>query len=169
MNRAILTMAVLLMTPAMPGFAAAEKAAYVDVAKVFDDYQKTKDNDKVLQEEGKKKEQERDAIVREIRQMKDELALLAEDAKAKKQEAMEGKMRQLADFDNAAKQTLGEKRNTIVRGIFKDIDDTVQRYGERKGLDMIFNERALVYHHPRLDVTKDILDELNKSYSKKKK
>ena len=161
--------AVLFLMTAVPAFAAGEKYAYVDVAKVFDEYQKTKDNDKTLQDAGKKKEEERDAIVHDIRQMKDELALLSEDAKAKKQEALENKMRQLADFDRAAKQDLGERRNKVVREIFKDIDDTIQRYGERKGFDLIFNERALLYHHAKLDVTKDALDELNKNYSKKRK
>ncbi len=150
-------------------FAAAEKYAYVDVAKVFDDYQKTKDNDKTLQDAGKKKEEERNALMSDVKALKDELALLAEDAKAKKQETLETKVRELQDFDRDAKRELGEKRNKVVREIFKDIDDTVQRYGERKGLDMIFNERALLFHSQKFDVTQEILTELNKGYSKKKK
>ena len=142
--------------------------AYVDVAKVFDDYQKTKENDRVLQDAGKKKEEERDAIVHEIRQLKDELALLADDAKTKKQDMMEAKVRDLQAFDQKAKEELGTQRNKVVKEIFKDIDDTIKRYGERKGLDFVFNERALVFHNPKKDVTTDIVSELNKGYTNKK-
>ena len=152
-----------------PGSAQAEKTAYVDVAKVFDGYQKTKDNDAKLQAAGKKKEEERDAIVHEIRRLKDEQALLAEDARDKKQEAIDAKVRELQEFDAAARRELGQERNQTVREIFKDIDDIVQRYGERKGYDFIFNDRVLLYRSARFDVSKEILDEINRNYQKQKK
>lgn len=152
-----------------PGFARAEKIAFVDVAKVFDGYQKTKDNDAKLQTAGKKKEEERDAVVHEIRRLKDEQALLAEDARDKKQEAIDAKVRELQEFDAAARRELGQQRNQTVREIFKDIDDVVQRYGERKGFDFVFNDRVLLYRSARFDVSKDVLDELNRSYQKQKK
>ncbi len=150
-------------------FAEGEKYAYVDVAKVFDEYQKTKDNDQVLQAAGKKKETERDSLVLEIRQMKDEMVLLADDAKLKKQEVLNTKIKTLQDFDMQAKQELGEQRNGVVRDIFKDIDDAVQRFGERKGLDFVFNERALLYRNSKYDVTAEVIQEINKDYSAKKR
>ena len=146
-----------------------DKYAYVDVAKIFDEYQKTKENDRILQQTGKKKEQERDALVNEIRQLKDEFVLLSDEAKAKKQETLDAKVRQLQDFDKNTRRDLGEERSKAVREIFKDIDDTVQRYGERQGYDLIFNDRALLYRSSKYDVTTDVLNELNKDYSKKKK
>ncbi|MBI3306509.1 MAG: OmpH family outer membrane protein [Candidatus Omnitrophica bacterium] len=160
-------MAAFLLAP-NHGYAAGEKIVFVDVAKIFDEYQKTKDQDKTLQEQGKKKEQERDALVHDIRKLKDELALLADSAKPKKQEALDAKVSELQAFDREAKNLLGQKRNEIVREIFKDIDDVVQRYGERKGYDMVLNERALVYRSAKLDVTGDVLKELNQNYAKKK-
>lgn len=146
-----------------------EKIAYIDVAKVFDAYLKTKDNDRTLQQSGKKKEEERDAIVHEIRQAKDELALLNDDAKAKKQDSMANKMKELQSFDAETRRVLGEQRNKVVREIFKDIDDEIQKYGQAKGLDLIYNERALLYHSTKMDATKDIIDALNKAYSSKKR
>ncbi len=152
-----------------PALAQADKIAYVDVAKVFDGYQKTKDNDAKLQTAGKKKEEKRDALVLEVRRLKDEQALLAEDAREKKQEAIDVKVRELQEFDLAARRDLGNQRNQTVKEIFKDIDDIVQRYGERKGYDLIFNDRVLLYRSPRFDVSRDILEELNRSYQKNKK
>ncbi len=144
----------------------AEQYAFVDVAKIFDEYQKTKDNDESLKAVGKTKEDERETIVKAVRALKDELVLLTDDAKAKKQDELDGKIRELQDFDQAAKRELGEKRNKLVREIFQDIDTVVQKYGERKGYDMIFNERALLYHSAKMDVTQDVLTELNKGYKK---
>ena len=152
-----------------PASARAEKISFVDVAKVFDGYQKTKDSDTKLQAAAKKKEEERDGLVHEVRRLKDEQALLAEDARGKKQEGIDLKVRELQDFDMAARRELGEQRNQTVKEIFKDIDDVVRRYGERKGLDFIFNDRVLLYRSSRYDVSRDILEELNRSYQKKPK
>lgn len=147
---------------------ASGKYGFVDVAKVFDEYVKTKENDRVLQEAGKKKEEERDSFVREIRQLKDELALLADDAKAKKQDALSKKIKELQDFDGDTRQALGEQRNGVVREIFKDIDDTVQALGQKKGLDFVFNDRALLYRNPKFDLTREVTEQLNKNFSPKK-
>lgn len=146
--------------------ALAEQYAFVDVAKIFDEYQKTKDNDEALKVVGKAKEDERENLVKSVRALKDELVLLTDDAKTKKQDELDGKIRELQDFDQAAKRELGEKRNKLVREIFQDIDTVVQKFGERKGFDMIFNERALLYHSGKLDVTQEVLTELNKGYKK---
>lgn len=144
----------------------AEEYGFVNVALVFDKYQKTIDNDKMLQETGKKKEKDRDAIVSEIRQLKDELVLLTDDAKAKKQENLDAKIRELQEFDQAAKDELGNTRRDAIQGIFKDIDDVVQAIGKRKNLSFIFNERALLYHSDKYDITEEVLTELNNAYQK---
>lgn len=144
----------------------AEQLGYVDVAVLFDEYEKTKQNDAELKKVGETKEQDREKIVKEIRALKDELVLLTDSAKMEKQDALDGKIRELQDFDTAAKRDLGERRNKLVREIFKDIDEAVQRFGERKGLDMILNERALLYHNNKYDVTQEVLKELNGTYKK---
>lgn len=160
---AIFSAAIFALTA---GHAMAENYAFVDVAKVFDEYDKTKDNDTVLKDMGQAKEQERENLVKDIRALKDELVLLSDDAKVTKQEALDAKIRELQDFDRDTKRDLGERRSKLVREIFQDIDDVVQRFGERKGYDMIFNERALLYHNAKLDVTEEVLKELNKGYKK---
>ncbi|MBN1688848.1 MAG: OmpH family outer membrane protein [Candidatus Omnitrophica bacterium] len=160
---------VLILTFTISGLVYAEggKTGYVDVARVFDDYEKTKDNDRILQEAGRKKEEERDALVHEVRQIKDELLLLDGDAKNSKQEKLEKKVEELQNFDRDAKNELGQQRSEIVREIFQDIDSTVQEYGEKKGYDFIFNEKAMIYSNPANDATDDVLKELNKKYTKR--
>ena len=79
-------------------FAKEYKIGYVDLAKVFDDYKKTKDSEKVLADKGKAKEAERKALVDELRKLKDEQSLLSEKAKAEKQTVIDGKIKNLQDF-----------------------------------------------------------------------
>ncbi len=144
------------------------KFAYVDVAKVFDEYDKTKLFDKQLQEEGKKKQEQRDGLIYEVRKLRDEQALLAEDKKREAQGKIEAKLKELEDFDGQVQRELGERRNTVMKEIFADIDDLMKRIGQRKGYDLIFNERALLHKSPSLDLTNEVLTELNNEYRKKK-
>ena len=48
-------------------FAKELKMAYVDLAKVFDEYKKTKDAEKSLEETGKSKEAERQKLIDEVK------------------------------------------------------------------------------------------------------
>jgi len=150
-------------------FAAGDNYATVNVAKLFDEYQKTKDNDATLQEEGTQKQKEKDAIADEVRKMKDELELLNDDAKKAKQDAIDQKVRELQDFDLQVRRTLGEKRQAVIKEIFNDIDGVVQKYGQAKGYDYILNDRALLYQNKKFDITDKILEDLNKNYVKVKK
>jgi len=153
---------------AKPLFAADQKVAYVDIGKVFDEYEKTKKFDKDLQEEGKLKQKERDEKVLGIRKLKDEQAILADDKKKDAEAGIEKKLRDLEEFDQSVRQQLNEKRDGVVKEIFQDIDGLLKQYGERKGYDFIFNDRALLYRNPKYDQTSEVLKELNESYKKKK-
>ncbi|MBI4395040.1 MAG: OmpH family outer membrane protein [Candidatus Omnitrophica bacterium] len=149
--------------------AAKEKFATVDIGKIFDEYEKTKKHDQEFQTEGRLKQEERDAIVHEIRRLRDEQALLSEDARREKQAAIDAKIKELENFESEVSKTLGEKRNKAVREVFQDIENVMNQYGERKGYDLIFNDRALLYKNKQFDVTPDILKELNDNYRKKKR
>ena len=146
-----------------------ERFATVDIGKVFDEYDKTKKYDQESQTEGRLKQEERDAIVHEIRRLRDEQALLSDEAKREEQSAIDEKMKDLDNFDNEARAKLGEKRNQAVREVFQDIENVMSQYGERKGYDLIFNDRALLYKGKQFDVTAEVLKELNERYRKAKR
>ena len=138
------------------------KIGYVDLAKVFDQYKKTKDSESVLTEKGKAKEAERKKMVDELRKLKDEQALLSDKAKAEKQGIIEDKVKVLQDFDKKAQEDLFKERNDILGGILKDIEKVVTDYSKETGYDIILNSRALLYGAEQYDVTEEILKRLNK-------
>ena len=146
--------------------ARAEKIGYVDVAKVFDKYEKTKKFDKELAEVGKQKQSGRDTLVLEVRRLKDEMALLSDQGKEEKQKLVDQKMRELQDYDRDAQRDLLERREGVMREIFKDIDEVIREFGKQKGFDFIFNERLMLFRSEKYDVTDLVLGELNVRYKK---
>jgi len=145
------------------------KVAVVNIGKVFDEYEKTKRFDQDLQKDGRTKQEERDGIVKDIRKLRDEQALLNEEAKGSKQDAIEKKMKELDAFDEETKKVLAEKRNDAVKDVFQDIEVVMKQYGERKGYDLVLNDRAVLYSPTSYDVTAEVLSELNQKYQKDKK
>jgi outer membrane protein len=143
-------------------FAKELKIGYVDLAKVFDEYKKTKDSEKVLEEKGKSKEAERNRLVDEVKKLKDEQALLSEKAKAEKQGAIDMKIKALQDYDSKARNELIKDRNDMLGGIMKDIEKIVNDYAKASGYDVVLNSRMLLYGAEQYDLTAEVLSRLNK-------
>lgn len=158
--------ALMMLGLSLPAFAAELKVAYVDVGEVFDNYQRTKDQDMVLKTAGEAKEKERGEMAGKIRSMEDELALLAADARAAKQEQLIEKKRQLEDFDRTVRQQLAEQRDKVVREIFQEIDVVVQDISAKGDYDMIFNKRVLLAQKKNFDITAQVSAALAKKYKK---
>ncbi len=138
------------------------KIGYVDLAKVFDEYKKTKDSEKDLEAKGKAKEADRANMVEELRKLKDEQALLSEKAKAEKQTVIDNKIKVLQDFDRKTRDDLVKERNDMLGLILKDIEKVVAEYSKTTGYDIILNSRMLLYGGAEYDLTSEILSRLNK-------
>ncbi len=138
------------------------KIGYVDLAKVFDEYYKTKESSKVIEDKGKAKETERKKIVDEIRKLKDEQELLSDKAKTEKQKTIDDKIRNLQEFDKKTRDELVKERNDAIGGIMKEIEKVVTSYSKEAGYDLILNSRTLLYGIEELDLTEEMLKRLNK-------
>ena len=143
-------------------FAAESKIGYVDMAKVFSEYNKTKDAEKTLEDKGKAKEDERKKIVDEIRKLKDEQSLLSDKAKAEKQGVIDDKIKGLQDFDRKTRDELLKDRNDSLGNILKDIEKIVTDYAKETGYDMVLDSRMLLYSKEGYDLTAEVLKRLNK-------
>jgi len=138
------------------------KMAYVDLAKIFDEYKKTKDAEASLAAKAKGKEDERKGMVDDLRKMKDEQSLLSEKAKADKQKLIDDKIRILQEFDMKTRDELVKERNDMLGGILKDIESLVTAYAKEQGYDLILNSRMLLYGNEQIDLTNEIMTRLNK-------
>jgi len=143
------------------------KIGYVDVAYIFDNYNKTKDQDEILKEETDSKREERENIVKQIRKMKDELDLLSEEAKKKKQIQIDEKMAQLQEHESQARLNFSQQRDRMMREILKEIEAVIEKYAKENGYTIILNDRILLYSQKEYDLTDRILKILNSKYKRR--
>lgn len=149
--------------------AAGEKLGFMDLSKVFDEYNKTKDLDKQLENKGDLKQAERDKLVADIKKLKDELDMLSDKAKETKQTEIDDKIKKLQDFDRETRDALRKERDDMARQILKEVKDTIDEAGKNEGYFLILDSRAILYGSEKDDMTQKILKLLNDKYTKGKK
>lgn len=141
--------------------AQAIKIGYVNVAKVFDGYQRTKASDTLLQQQGKQKESEMEGRLNELKKLRQSLELLNEDARDAKEREVEEKAEALRQFRNASARDLRRERDKIAKGLLDEIQRAIESYAKAGGFTLILDERSLLYGQPGYDLTDEILQAMN--------
>ncbi len=145
---------------------AADKIGYVDLSRLFAEYGKTKDYDKILNEKETVYNTEREKKVNELKQLQEKLNLLSEKEKESKRGDLQSKIKSLQDFDRQQQTDLRKEQDEKMKEILKDIEAAVSQYASKEGYTLVFNDRVLVYQDKSLDITDKIMDILSKSYKK---
>ena len=145
---------------------AAEKLAYVDLTKIFSEYSKTKEYDKILGDKQTAYETERDKIVSEIKVFQDKLNLLSDKEKEAKKNDLENKIKNLQEFDRQKQGDLRKEQDDKMKELLKDINDAIKQYADKEGYSLVFNDRVLVYQDKSMDITAKITEIVNKGGKK---
>jgi len=146
---------------------AADKLAYVDLSKLFGEYNKTKDYDKVLSGKEGVYTAERDKKVNELKDMESKFNLLSEKEKPAKKTELEAKINVLKEFDRQKQTDLRKEQDEKMKEILKDIETAVKQHSEKEGYTLVFNDRVLVYQSSQYNITDKVLAILNAGYVKK--
>ena len=146
-----------------PGAGAALKVAWVDLDRVFKEYKGTQKSEGELEGLSKSKQSEREQRVSEIRDLRDELVLLNEESRAKQQQRLEEKFRDLAQFDLETREAIRKGRDEALRGILQDIEAMVQAFAQQRGFDLILTDRAVLYGAKAIDITDEIITLINEN------
>jgi outer membrane protein len=146
-----------------PAAFAADKFAYVDLSRLFAEYGKTKDFDKILTAKEEAYTAERDKKIAEVKALQEKLNLLSDKEKTAKQGEMETKVRSLQEFDRQKQTDLRKEQDEKMKEILKDIETAVKQFAEKEGYTMVFNDRVLVYQVKNLDITDSVMTILNKN------
>ena len=160
-----------LLTGAWPAWGAdsvpsAARIGVVNVDRVFKEYKATQTKEKELEKISTGKVEEREKIVSDIRNLRDELALLNEENRAKQRQTIEGKLRQLAAFDQQTKEALRDQKEQAVDGLLKEIEQVVTSFAKERGYDLILSNRAVLYGVETVDLTNEVISILNQKYAK---
>ena len=142
--------------------AAELKIGYVDVAKVFDGYQRTRSFDATLEKKGKEKETELQGRMDELKKMRQNLELLNTDAREAKTKEVEEKTEELQRFRNNAARDLSRERDKVASGLLKEIQSAIEDYAKANGFSLILDARSALYGQDALNVTDEVLASLNK-------
>jgi Skp family chaperone for outer membrane proteins len=152
----------------MNSYVYAEKLGYVDLGKLFDEYNKTRDYDKILETKQAAYESERQSKVNEVKQLQEKIDLLSDKEKETKKKELEDKIKALQDFDRERQQDLRRERDEKMKEILKDIETAISEYAKSQNYSLVFNDRVLVYQDKSLDITDKVLEILQKKYPAKK-
>ena len=144
------------------------KIGYVDVAKVFDGYERTKASDAVLEGKGKQKEAELEGRMNELKKLRQNLELLNDQAREAKAKEVEEKADELQRFRNNTARDLRRERDKAAKEILGDIQKSIEEFGKTSGFSLIVDQRSLLYAQPTYDVTDQVLKLLNSRYAKPK-
>lgn len=140
---------------------AADKLAYVNLSKIFSEYKKTQDYDKVLSDKEKTYTADRDKKVNDIKQLQDKMNLLSDKEKETKKTDIESKVKDLQEFDRQKQTDLRKEQDEKMQEILKDIEDVIKQYSLSQGYTLVFNDRVLVYQDNKLDITNKIIEILS--------
>ncbi|MBF0331895.1 MAG: OmpH family outer membrane protein [Candidatus Omnitrophica bacterium] len=159
---------VVLGAFVMPKAQAAElKFAYVNLSKLFDEYEKTKSYDKVLEADNTKFQEERNKKIEAIRELQGKAGALKADEKAKVDQDIEKAKNDLLEFDRQKRTDLTKARDEKVREILMEIEKTVSEYAKKEGISFVFNDRVLIYGADTMNITDPIMKDLNEAYKGK--
>ena len=146
-----------------------DKIGYLDLSRIFDEYQKTKDYDKVLEAKSAEYEKERNAKIEKVRDAQNKLGLLAQDKKADQEKEIEKMKAELLEYDRQKKGDLTKERNEKIREILLEIEKIVSNFAQKENYSLILNDRVLIYGNPAMNVTEQILKAMSDSKADDKK
>lgn len=137
------------------------KIGYVDLSRLFDDYHKTKEYDKVLESRHGELEKVGKEKIDKIKESESKLALLKEDQKKVLESEIDLMKDNAQEFVRQEQSSLTKERNEKIREILLEIEKEVSDFAEREGYAIILNDRVLIYGDPAKNLTEEILTILN--------
>ena len=156
-----LCVAVMLFFGVCGATYAAEKIAYVDLSRVFDEYTKTKEYDEVLSKKQQEYEAERGKRLEKLQEAQGKLALLNDKEKEKLQEQLDKDKRSLMEFDTQQQTELRRERDEKIREILLEIEKVVREFAEKGKYSLILNDKVLIYANESLEITDQVIKLLN--------
>ena len=138
------------------------KVGSINMRKVFYEYKKTKDFNERLEKEDEIVKKEIEKKTENLRKLRDEIDLLSEKAKEKREPELRKKIRELDDFRKDKIEGLIQEKDEMFKEIRKDVFDVSATYAKKNGYNIILDEAVFVYRSDKYDITSDIIEELNK-------
>jgi Skp family chaperone for outer membrane proteins len=163
------------------------KIGIVDISSVFEKYQKRIDLDQELKEQEKGFQDEINKKRKEIIDLDEETQLLdlGSEGRNSNENQLERKNVELEGYAKFAERQLLKKYKDFFENIYQEVVQKVEEIGKQEGFDLVIKKeesdvksgkisdlqfkigiRTVLYHSDSVDITLDVIDALNTSYSK---
>jgi Skp family chaperone for outer membrane proteins len=165
------------------------KIGIVDISSVFEKYQKRIDLDQKLKEQEKGFQDEVNKKRKEIIDLDEETQLLdlGSESRSNNENMLERKNVELEGYAKFAERQLLKKYKNFFENIYQEVVQKIEEIGKQEGFDLIIKKeesdlksgkisdlqfkigiRTVLYHSDSVDITLDVIENLNASYSKEK-
>jgi Skp family chaperone for outer membrane proteins len=165
------------------------KIGVVDISGVFEKYQKRIDLDQELKEQEQGFQDEINKKRKEIIDLDEETQLLdlGSESRSKNENLLERKNVELEGYAKFAERQLLKKYKDFFENTYQEVVQKVEEIGKQNNFDLIIKKeepnlesgqisdlqfkigiRTVLYHSESVDITSDVIDNLNASYSKEK-
>jgi len=188
---ALALLASFIYTNIKPANAEAEdfKIGVVDIGGVFEKYQKRIDLDQKLKEQEKEFQDEINKKRKELIDLDEETQLLdlGSESRGKNENLLERKTVELEGYAKFAERQLLKRYKDFFENIYQEVVLKVEEIGKQNNFDLIIKKeepelksgqisdlqfkigiRTVLYHSESVNITLDVIDSLNASYSKEK-
>ena len=165
------------------------KIGIVDISSVFEKYQKRIDLDQELKGQEKGFQDEINKKRKEIIDLDEETQLLdlGSESRGNNENLLERKNVELEGYAKFAERQLLKKYKDFFENVYQEVVQKVEEIGKQNNFDLIIKKeepnlesgqisdlqfkigiRTVLYHSESVDITLDVIDNLNASYSKEK-
>lgn len=148
-----------------------QKTAYVDTTVLIKEYKEMKDVEAQFTSKSDSVRQQLDsaanAFQQEVQTYQSQMNSMSEAQRKEKEQELMQMQQMLQQQQQMVGQKLREQSNTVMDSMVTKIKDYVKDYGKENNYTYIFgsNESAnIMYAEDGLDITQDILSELNEEY-----
>ena len=148
-----------------------QKTAYVDTTKIVQEYKEMKDVEAEFTTKSDSVRKQLDSVARvfqqEVQAYQAEMESMSQADRQKKEQELMQKQQMLQQQQQMQSTRLREESNAVMDSIVTKIKDYVKDYGKENNYTYIFgsNESAnIMYAEEGLDITQEILKELNEDY-----
>jgi Skp family chaperone for outer membrane proteins len=165
------------------------KIGIVDISKVFEKYNKRIDLDQELKEQEKGFQDEINKKRKEMIDLDEETQLLdlGSESRSKNEELLERKNVELEGYAKFAERQLLKKYKNFFENTYGEVVKRVEEFGKQENFDLIIKKeapelesgqisdlqfkigiRTVLYHSKSIDITSNIIENLNATYSNTK-
>ncbi|MBT3877806.1 MAG: OmpH family outer membrane protein [Candidatus Scalindua sp.] len=165
------------------------KIGVVDIGGVFEKYKKRLDLDQKLKEQEKEFQDEINKKRKELIDLDEETQLLdlGSESRGKNENLLERKNVELEGYAKFAERQLLKKYKDFFESIYQEVVLKIEEIGKQDNFDLIIKKeepelksgqisdlqfkigiRTVLYHSESVNITSDVIDNLNASYAKEK-